>query len=96
VEWTACGVDGLRGKEFGPAVTVEPDVPSLAMHNRVVILAQQTHIADFRLAPLDPGNDVVGVTVAGWALARGKGASLIPVDECVAQGAGGQVPMPLS
>jgi len=40
VEWAASGVNGLRGDEFGSAAAVESDVPSLAMHDGVVILAQ--------------------------------------------------------
>jgi len=40
VEWPACGVNDLRGKEFGSAAAVESDVPSLAMHDSVVIFAQ--------------------------------------------------------
>ena len=40
VEWSAWEVNGLRGDEFGAAAAVESGVPSLAMHDGVVILAQ--------------------------------------------------------
>jgi len=84
VEWSACGVNGLRGEEFGPAAAVESDVPSLAMHDGVMILAQEAHIAEAGVAAVKPRDDVVGVAVAGWALAGRKGASVVAVPECVA------------
>lgn len=84
MEWPACGVDGLRGDEFGSAAAVESDVPSLAMHDGVVILAQEAHIAEAGVAAVKPRDDVVGVAVAGWALAGRKGASVVAVAECVA------------
>jgi len=86
VEWLAGGVDSLRGDEFGPTAAVESDMPSLAVHEHMMILAQQAHIANFRLTPVEPRNDMVRVAVAGCALAGRKGASLIPLAQCVAQG----------
>ena len=83
MEWSACGVDGLRGDELGSAAGVEPNVPSLAMHNRMVILAQQAHIAEAGVAAVEPRDDMVSVAVAGWALAGRKGAAIVAVAECV-------------
>ena len=39
VEWCSGGFHGLRGYEFGMAAGVELDVPSLAVHNGVVVFA---------------------------------------------------------
>jgi len=84
VEWPACDVNGLWGDEFGPVVAVESDVPSLAMHDGVVVLAQQAHIAEDGVAAVEPRDDMVSVAVAGWALAGRKGAAIVAVPECVA------------
>ena len=83
MEWAACGIDGLRGEEFGSAAAIKSDVPSLAMHDGVVILAQQAHIAKAGVAAVEPRDDMVSVAVAGWALAGRKGAAIVAVAECV-------------
>ena len=90
VQWCPAGVDGPGWDEFWSAASVESDVPALAVHDGVVIPAQQAHIADFRLAPVEPMPDVVRFAVAGWALTGGKGTSLIALAQSVAQGGGGE------
>ncbi len=51
VQWCPAGVDGPGWDEFWPTTPVESDVPSLTVHDGVVILAQQAHIADFVSPP---------------------------------------------
>jgi hypothetical protein len=44
-EWGSGGIHGFWRDELGSAAGVELDVPFLAVHDDVMVLAQETHIA---------------------------------------------------
>ena len=50
MEWSPSRVHGLRGNEFWSFVAIELDVPSLAVHNDVMVFTQQAHIAEIVVA----------------------------------------------
>jgi hypothetical protein len=44
MEWCPGGIHGLWGNEFGVPASVESDVPALAVHDDVMVLAKQAQI----------------------------------------------------
>ena len=66
------GVHGLRRDEFGVSTGIESDMPSLAMDDDMMGLAQQAHPGQFRLAPVQPAQNMVGVAISGRTGAPGK------------------------
>jgi hypothetical protein len=44
-EWGSGGIHGFWGDELGSAAGVELNVPSLAVHDDMMVFTQETHIA---------------------------------------------------
>ena len=78
------------GNEFGEPASVESDVPSLAVHDNVMAFAEKAHVFYLGVTTVDPVHEVMGLTIAGWAVAPGKRTFFIALSEGVADGGGGQ------